>query len=203
MADRVYTDGFPDLWSMVHRDDCTLLVKRGDMGFLVVPSQAVCMAPKLMQGEAWLETAKEIAHALAGSRESELNRIFDEFCDDCGIGPPYEDNEQPRPNVRALRSWKCDRCDHTNTRPKVKASQSPETNMLGWQTRRPQDFLDQYPNASEFVMVIHETEREARIAGVPTRDMVNGDFPPERLAAVIIRPVYAFVTPSPQSRERG
>lgn len=40
-------------------------------------------------------------------------------------------------------------------------------------------------------MVIHETEREARIAGVPTKDMVNGDFTPERLAAVVIRPVYA------------
>lgn len=75
---------------------------------------------------------------------------------------------------------------------------APQLEMLGWQTRRPQDFLDKYPNASEYVMVIHETEREARLAGVPTRDMVNGEFPPERLAATIIRPVYALAAPSPQ-----
>ncbi|RFB95186.1 hypothetical protein B5K11_09520 [Rhizobium leguminosarum bv. trifolii] len=119
MADRVYTAGFPDLWSMVHRDDCTLLVRRGDMGFLVVPSTAVCMAPKLMQGEAWLETAKEIAHALAGSHERELSRIFAEFCDSCGIGPPHDENDQPRPNIRSVRTWTCDRCDHVNIRPAI------------------------------------------------------------------------------------
>jgi hypothetical protein len=125
MVDRVYTEGFPERWSMVHRDDCTLLVRRGDMGFLVVPSQAVCMAPKLAQGEVWLETAKEIAHALAGSHKRELDRIFAEFCDDCGIGPPHEENDQPTSNIRAVRTWRCDRCDHLNQRPKVDTPPAP------------------------------------------------------------------------------
>ena len=67
--------------------------------------------------------------------------------------------------------------------------------LLGWQTRRPQSFLDQYPNASEYVMTIHKTEGEARLAGVPTKDMVNGRFTDESKAAVIVRPVYAFERP--------
>jgi len=131
MADRVYTEGFPERWSMVHRDDCTLLVRRGDMGFLVVPSQAVCMAPKLAQGEAWLETAKEIAHALDGSHRRELDRVFAEFCDSCGIGPPHDEDDQPRENVRSLVTWTCDRCNHVNARPKVEAVPSPETRGVG------------------------------------------------------------------------
>jgi hypothetical protein len=118
MADRVYTEGFPERWSMVHRDDCTLLVRRADMGFYIVPSQAVCMAPKLMQGEAWLETAKEIAHALAGSHKRELSRMFAEFCDSCGIGPPHDDKDRAMTNVRAVATWTCDRCGHVNVRPK-------------------------------------------------------------------------------------
>jgi hypothetical protein len=119
MADHVYTEGFPERWSMVHRDDCTLLVKSGDMGMFVTPSKAICMAPKLMQGEAWLSTAKEIAHALEGSHRQELDRIFAEFCDSCGIGPPHDEKDRPITNVRALRTWTCDRCDHVNVRPKT------------------------------------------------------------------------------------
>lgn len=118
MADRVYTDGFPEGWSMVHRDDCTLLVRRAQVSIFAFPSVAICQSPKLMQGEAWLGTAKEIAHALAGSHEQELARIFAEFCDSCGIGPPHEDDGEPRENIRSLVTWKCDRCDHTNVRPK-------------------------------------------------------------------------------------
>lgn len=126
MGDRVYTEGFPDRWSMVHRDDCTLLVRQADMGFLVVPSQAVCMAPKLMQGEAWLSTAKEVAHALEGSHRRELDRMFAEFCDNCGIGPPHDENDRKQQNVRALRTWTCDRCGHVNERPKADIPPSPQ-----------------------------------------------------------------------------
>lgn len=117
MADKVYTDGFPDGWAMVHRDDCTLLGYRGGLtpfGAL----KAICAAPKLQQGEAWLETAKAIAIAMDGTKQQETDRIMDEFCDSCGIGPPYDDNDKPMINVRATVTWKCDRCDHTNERPR-------------------------------------------------------------------------------------
>lgn len=134
MSDRVFTEGFPERWSMVHRDDCTLLVRRGDVGMFITPSQAICMAPKLMQGEAWLGTAKEIAHAMAGSREQELNRIFDEFCDGCGIGPPHDEQYRPQPNIRSVRTWTCDRCDHVNDRPKIKATQAPAPSSRGCET---------------------------------------------------------------------
>ncbi len=143
MGDRVYTEGFPERWSMVHRDDCTLLVRRGDMGMFVLPSQAICMAPKLMQGEAWLETAQEIAHAMAGSREQELNRMFDEFCDGCGIGPPHDEQDRPAENIRSLRTWKCDRCDHINERPKARENPSPTTILLG--PSSPQDTALYHP----------------------------------------------------------
>jgi hypothetical protein len=131
MSDRVYTEGFPERWSMVHRDDCTLLVRRGDMGMFVLPSQAICMAPKLMQGEAWLGTAKEIAHAMAGSRERELNQIFDEFCDSCGIGPPHDEQDRAEANIRSVRTWTCDRCDHVNERPKHRENPSPTPRVEG------------------------------------------------------------------------
>lgn len=121
MADRVYTEGFPERWSMVHRDDCTLLVRRSEVSIFAMPSVAICQSPKLMQGEPWLETAKEIAHAMAGSRERELSRMFAEFCDNCGIGPPCEDDGEARDNIRASVTWACDRCDHKNVRPKVEA----------------------------------------------------------------------------------
>lgn len=117
MADKVYTDGFPDGWAMVHRDDCTLLGYRGDLnpfGSLTV----VCAAPKLRQGEEWLDTAKAIAVAMSGAKKQETDRILDEFCDSCGIGPPYDENDQAMINVRATVTWKCDRCDHTNERPR-------------------------------------------------------------------------------------
>jgi hypothetical protein len=116
MEDRVFEEGFPDRWFMVHRDDCTLLARRGDMG----PPITICASPKLLQGEAWLATAMQIAHAMAGSHKRELDQIFDEFCDKCGIGPPHDENDQPMPNIRAVRTWQCDQCDHQNDRPKIK-----------------------------------------------------------------------------------
>ncbi len=77
----------------------------------------VCLAPKLKQGEDWLNMAQTIAHSLAGTYKAELDRIFAAFCDHCGIGPPTEDDGMDRQHVRALRTWTCDRCDHVNIRP--------------------------------------------------------------------------------------
>jgi hypothetical protein len=116
MADKVYTEGFPEGWAMVHREDCTLLGYRNGLNPFGAFT-AICLAPKLKQGEAWLETAKTIAVAMAGTKKQEADRIIDEFCDSCGIGPPYDD-DKPMINVRATATWKCDRCDHTNERPR-------------------------------------------------------------------------------------
>jgi hypothetical protein len=101
---------------MIHRHDCTLLGYKGDMnpfGSLTV----VCAAPKLRQGEEWLDTAKAIAVAMNGAKKQETDRILAEFCDSCGIGPPYGDNDKPIVNVRATVTWKCEQCDHINERP--------------------------------------------------------------------------------------
>jgi len=116
MADKVYTDGFPDGWAMVHREDCTLVGYRTGLNPFG-SFTAICLAPKLKQGEAWLKTAKAIAVAMDGTKKQEADRIMDEFCDSCGIGPPYDD-DKPMINVRATVTWKCDRCDHTNERPR-------------------------------------------------------------------------------------
>lgn len=55
---------------------------------------------------------------MSGAKKQETDRILDEFCDSCGIGPPYDENDQAMINVRATVTWKCDRCDHTNERPR-------------------------------------------------------------------------------------
>jgi hypothetical protein len=119
MDDKTYTEGFPEKWAMVHRDDCTLLGYRGDLN-LFGSLTIVCAAPKLKQGEAWLDTAKAIAHAMDGERLHARNLIMEAFCDKCGIGPPYGANDQPMPNVRASVTWQCDQCDHMNDRPRDK-----------------------------------------------------------------------------------
>ena len=117
MDDKIYTEGFPDRWMMVHRADCTLLGFKGDLnpfGAMTV----ICAAPKLRQGEEWMDTAKAIAAAMDGERLQEKDRILAEFCDKCGIGPPYDENDKPMVNVRATVTWQCDRCDHVNERPR-------------------------------------------------------------------------------------
>lgn len=101
---------------MVERSDCTMLVHKLDYG-LVGSWACVCLAPQLKQGEAWLENAKLIAHSLAGTFKDALNKTFDEFCDECGIGPPHDDQDRAIQTSRSERPWRCDRCNHLNNRP--------------------------------------------------------------------------------------
>lgn len=116
MNDKVYTEGFPERWAMIHRNDCTLLGYRGDLNPFGSRT-IICAAPKLLQGEAWLATAQAIASAMDTEKRQASNKRMDAFCDKCGIGPPYGENDQPMPNVRDAVTWQCDQCDHINKRP--------------------------------------------------------------------------------------
>lgn len=115
MKDVIYTEGFPDGWKMVHREDCTLLMRTSFMA--IAGSECVAAAPRLMQGEAWLSLAREIANAVEGKWGAERDHSFATFCDKCGIGPNCGEDGMPLPNVRAERTWTCDYCDHENIRP--------------------------------------------------------------------------------------
>lgn len=115
IEDVIYTEGFPKGWSMVHRPDITLLIDGSGIGFFGGGS-AICAAPKLYQGEKFLETAKSIAWALSGAREASIDRRMAEFCGHCGIGPGCDDNGMHLPNTRAERSWTCTHCEKNNER---------------------------------------------------------------------------------------
>lgn len=118
MNGKIYTEGFPERWAMVHTDDCTWLSHKPEVSILG-SWVCICLAPKLLQGEAWLEQAKLIAHALAGTFKLKLEQTFAEFCDECGIGPPYDSEDRPIKTSRVERSWRCDRCNHINKRPLI------------------------------------------------------------------------------------
>jgi hypothetical protein len=113
--DVVTTEGFPKGWSMVHRSDTTLLVRQAEPGMLFATT--LCAAPKLLQGNAWLETARLIAWAVSAEVRRDTDTIFAAFCDRCGMGPSCDAHGDTNPNVRALRTWTCHDCDHVNVRP--------------------------------------------------------------------------------------
>lgn len=119
MGDRVFTEGFPDNWAMVEREDCTILSYRGQLTPFGAWT-AFCLAPKMRQGEAWLETARQIAWSVAADRKADLDKRFDEFCDECGIGPPHDEASEAVVNSRSMKSWRCDHCNCVNSRPKQK-----------------------------------------------------------------------------------
>lgn len=116
MDDVLYKDGFPPKWAMVHRSDTTLLLRYSDFA-IFGGGTVICAAPKLMQGEAWLSTAQEIAHALAGTERVRHEETFAAFCDHCGMGPSCDEEGDTLPSTRATRSWTCYHCDHKNERP--------------------------------------------------------------------------------------
>ena len=112
--DVVYTEGFPDGWSMVHRADCTLLCPPPDHLGL---KTAVAAAPKLLQGKRWMGQAQMIAGALSGAAKEDRARREAEFCDKCGYGPRTDDDGETLPNTHATKTWVCDNCEHRNDRP--------------------------------------------------------------------------------------
>ena len=114
MTDITYTEGFPKGWSMIHRPDATLLVTKDWQGLTI----ALCSAPALCQGEAWLEKAKFIAHACSHADNLARQETYDEYCDHCGSGPHVDEHGRNLPNSRAHKSWTCDNCGTVNIRPK-------------------------------------------------------------------------------------
>lgn len=114
-SDVVYREGFPEGWYMVHRPDTTLLMDGSGVTLLGL-GNTICAAPRLRQGEAFLDTARAIAWALSGVRKAALERKMAEFCDHCGIGPSCDEAGAPLPNARADRNWTCYHCDHRNIR---------------------------------------------------------------------------------------
>jgi hypothetical protein len=121
--DVVTTEGFPKGWYMVHRTDTTLLVRQAELGMLFPTT--LCAAPKLLQGNAWLDTARMIAWAVSQEIQRDRDAIFAAFCDRCGMGPTCDEHGDTNPNVRALRTWTCQDCDHVNVR------QSPSSGPNG------------------------------------------------------------------------
>ncbi|WP_411839921.1 hypothetical protein [Paracoccus sp. ME4] len=114
-SDIVYRDGFPEGWYVVHRPDTTLLVD-GSGIFPLGFGNTICAAPRLCQGEAFLDTARAIAWALSGVRAATHAHGMAAFCDRCGIGPNCDEHGTALPNTRAERNWTCSHCDHANIR---------------------------------------------------------------------------------------
>lgn len=98
---------------MVHRTDTTLFID-GSGTPLFDGGDTICAAPRLRQGEAFLERARAIAWALSGARRKE--RVFSGFCDHCGVGLNCDNDGMPLPTVRNVRNWTCPHCDHRNIR---------------------------------------------------------------------------------------
>jgi hypothetical protein len=115
MTDVIYRDGFPSGWFMTHRPDATLLVRQGDGGLTF--DTVICAAPRLQQGEAWLQTAIHIAVGYDGLSKEWLARRHAAFCDRCGYGPSTDEDGNDREHTRAEKPWFCLDCGHHNQRP--------------------------------------------------------------------------------------
>jgi len=133
MSDTIYREGFPKGWHMVHRSDCTLLVREGDGGLFF--STAICAAPKLQQGEKWLDTARALADGYVGIVRQFLDHREACFCDRCGYGPRTDLEGDELPTSHAEKTWECLDCGHINPRPKPLATD--ENNRRDSATRSP------------------------------------------------------------------
>jgi hypothetical protein len=115
MGDVVYSDGFPKGWDMVHRSDTTLLCFK-DRASFGSGSQAVCAAPRLVQGKEWLATAQQIAWAMSDDIKEEWKLRAATCCDHCGLGVRTDLHGDDIDNSRSRKTWDCDDCGQRNFR---------------------------------------------------------------------------------------